>query len=282
MQSKREAASRRVWALCLGLLAGGCRFSVAPLPFGVGAPDLGGGGSGAKVPPGVSGGIQDLALSQDLTASPDLLTASPDLLTASPDLLTASPDLMVVPLLVGSWTASPLTANLTASGTLDWAHWGATGDNDFNHKKGANLISNATLVGDPSTNAKHQYQDNDVAFSWSNGTPLKSATYTTTGVDVSGIGNGFRLNVPAGPAARTLQLYISAHQAAGQLIANLSDGSGAVYTDSFSDQGIGNYRLYTFVYRSATASLEVTWTQTLAFVADPSANITLQAATLAQ
>jgi hypothetical protein len=257
----KRGESWGAWAPFLFLLVGGCQFIVPAQP-----PDA----PAADNTPGA-----DLAAPGDMGE----LENSPDL--APPGDLATGPDLGFVSSLVGSSVSPPATADLTTVGALDWAHWGFSGNTDFDHKKGANLIGNAVLVGDSNSNGPTQYSDNHVAFTWTNGTPHASATATTTGVWVSGIGNGVQISAPSGTVPRTLQLYISAHLAAGQLVAHLSDGTTADYSDSFSDHSSGTYRLYTFVYRSTGGSLQVTWTQTQSFASDTSANITLQAVTLA-
>jgi hypothetical protein len=249
----------------LALLVCGCRFSVRPVFDDVGSPDL----CGPGVPSATDGGADtsDLALAADLAAGSDL---------APP------PDAVPVfeALLAGSWAPPPAQVDLSADGGLDWAHWGLTPAARVDRKSGANLISNVVFVGNGATNAPHQYEDNHVAFSWSDGSPHGDASDTTTGVWISGIGNGVQLSVPAERTTRTLDLYISTHQAAGALVATLSEGGVASYTDTFSDHGTGTYRRYTFTYRSTGGQLLITWIQTESFVPDTSANITLQAVTL--
>src|SRR5467141_4433 len=76
--------------------------------------------------------------------------------------------------LVGSF--SPVTAgtalDLTAEGTLDWAHWGLVSTNSFDHKNGVTQkISDFTVLG---TQAVQQYADNFTAYSWTDGAPTPS------------------------------------------------------------------------------------------------------------
>ena len=82
--------------------------------------------------------------------------------------------------------ASASTINLTAEGTIDWAHWGRTSPADFNHRAGvAQQISNFTLIGQGPI---LQFGDNFTGYSWTNGTrpepraalPASTSITTTT------------------------------------------------------------------------------------------------------
>jgi hypothetical protein len=183
------------------------------------------------------------------------------------------------PTLIGSSTTAPTTVDLSADGALDWAHWGLLSVTDFDHKSGAGLISNYSLVG---TNlVVGRYSNNHTAFDWSGGAPNATVKQSTTGIYLIGTNNAFLISAPADATEHTLQLYISVYRASGRLQVQLSDGSAADYTDTFTDpSGSNTWRLYTLRYRAASAgqNLVITWTQTASF--DLSGNITLQAATL--
>ena len=98
--------------------------------------------------------------------------------------------------LTGSFT--PVTSgsviNLTASGNIDWAHWGLSATNLFNHKVGVGQISNFSIIG---PNTASQYSTNRHGYSWSEGQPTPAATNATTGVLIQGVTNGFSISVPA-------------------------------------------------------------------------------------
>jgi hypothetical protein len=97
----------------------------------------------------------------------------------------------------GSMITPSGTAQLTAEGTSDWAHWGLNTVSDFNHKSGVTQqISNYAMAG---SGTPARYANNGIGFSWTDGTPTVSATNSTTGVFVSGQNNGFRITVPADP-----------------------------------------------------------------------------------
>ena len=56
--------------------------------------------------------------------------------------------------------------NLTAEGTIDWAHWGATSATSFNHKAtGGGKISDLTQRGG------FRYSTSMTTFAWSDGSP---------------------------------------------------------------------------------------------------------------
>src|SRR4026207_488965 len=53
--------------------------------------------------------------------------------------------------LSGSFSTLPAGANvnLTPEGSLDWAHWGLTAPDDFNHKAGiSSQVTNFMVIGD--------------------------------------------------------------------------------------------------------------------------------------
>jgi hypothetical protein len=207
------------------------------------------------------------------------LGVAPPPADAAESVLPADLSPPVMPTLVGTSAAAPTSADLTTDGTLDWAHWGFAIATDFDHKSGAGLISNYSLVG--SSLIAGRYSTNYTAFSWSDGAPHASAQQSTTGVYVSGADNGFSLTAPADATEHTLQLYISVYRASGTLQAKLSDGSAPDYTDTFTDpSGSNDWRLYTLRYQAASPgqTLLITWTETESF--DRSGNVTLQAAAL--
>ena len=178
--------------------------------------------------------------------------------------------------LTGSWAAPSGTVTLSGSqGARDWAHWGLSSAASFDHRRGANKISSFTKIG--AATPAH-YPNNPVGYSWTGGTPTPSATNTTTGVYVAGVGNGFSVTAPADTTQRTLRVYVGVWLAGGRLTAHLSDGSAADFTDASLSSGSGpSGRVYALTYKAAKAGqkLTVTWTQ-----ASGSGNVTLQAAAL--
>ena len=119
--------------------------------------------------------------------------------------------------------------NLSAEGTLDWAHWGLTSPADFNHLAGTNqIISNYNVLGSQFAAWANSFPN---ACSWTNGAPVASASGTTTAVYVTGLSNGFQIVAGAGTSLRRLRLYLGALAGRARLNASLSDGSAALATN---------------------------------------------------
>ena len=159
---------------------------------------------------------------------------------------------------------------LTTQGTLDWAHWGLTTTNSFDHKANvAQQISNFTIVG---AGASHRYGNNSVGFTWTDGTPNTSITNSTTGVYSLGQGIGFSITAPADTTLRTLKVYVGAYRAQGRMVAQLSDGSAADYVDTSvtNTAGVTTLGVYTFMYNAASSgqTLTVTYIQDRRFVGE--------------
>ena len=151
---------------------------------------------------------------------------------------------------VSAQQALPGTINLTVEGTLDWAHWGLDGSGDpsttwaFNHKNGANLISDVTVIDGDATGPLevrvfNEYPD---ALSWSDGTPTASEGGTTDYLNSeysdADLGDGFRFTVPAVAGNRTLRVYVGSWRAEGTLTATLSGGDSA--SGSWVNRTAGN------------------------------------------
>ncbi len=170
------------------------------------------------------------------------------------------------------------TVNLSQEGTLDWAHWGGQYTAaSFDHKASvAQQISNYSVIGSGVVNA---YGNHNYGFSWTDGTPTPSATATTTGVYVTGLGNGYRITVPADTTTRTLKLYTGVYYAQGKLDARLSDSSSPAYIDTSlnNNAGVSN-GVYTLAYHAASAGQTLTVTFTMQ--SDYGGNVAMQAATL--
>jgi uncharacterized membrane protein len=180
--------------------------------------------------------------------------------------------------LSGSFATPQTSIQLTTEGTSDWAHWGLNTATDFNHKNNVTpQISNFTQIG---STAANRYANNPIAYSWSDGTPTVSAASSTTGLFISGQGNGYRFTVPASTTPRSLRVYVGVWRAQGTLLAHLSDNSAPDYSDSSINVSVGTASgVYTLTYVAASnnQTLTVTFIQANATVG----NVTLQAATLA-
>jgi hypothetical protein len=182
--------------------------------------------------------------------------------------------------LAGSVANPPLHVNLTTEGTADWAHWGLTTTNSFNHKAGVGQsISQVSVLG---SQPVMRYTNNYTHYSWSDGTPVAAANDTPSGVFIIGQNSGFALSAPADTTPRQLKLYLGGYGVQANFQAWLSDFSAPAYTDtSVSNVYDDAYAVYTLDYAAASAgqSLIVQYRVDTLFDGD-FGNVTLQAATL--
>jgi hypothetical protein len=172
----------------------------------------------------------------------------------------------------GSGVATFTAANLSNSGTSDWAKW----PNYIHKATGGAQISNFIKIGAASV---QNYNNDRRPLSWSDGTPTTIATNDTAGVFIAGVGNGFQVTAPADTSTRTLLIYAGGWASGGKLAAHLSDGSAPDFVDASFSSTTGQYdAVYTLTYRAGSAGkqLVVQWTQ-----ASGTGNVTLQAAALA-
>ena len=211
--------------------------------FGVGA-----------LAPGVGGGSEDLAGIVVLDAGHDLAHA--------PSTLT------------GSSAGQMLATDLTATGTLDWAHWGLTAAGDFDHRANGSGLATFAPIGASAM----QFTTFSTTFTWSDGTPHASTMDTHTGVYMVGLHTGFSFDLPA-PAGqgRVLQLFAGNYNSTGRFTASFADDSAPAYSADLVDGATaGLYRLFTVRFRAGAATtLHVTWQSV-----DGPGNIALQAAAL--
>jgi hypothetical protein len=183
--------------------------------------------------------------------------------------------------LSGSYTTLPPGANvnLTAEGILDWAHWGMSSPEDFNHRANtAEQISNFTLIGEAEV---QQFGDNATGYSWSDGTPTAEGSNETAGIYVVGLDNGFEISVSADTTTRTLKVYVGAFAARMNFEASLSDGSAPGYADTtFANPSDGPNAVFTVGFAAASAGQRLVVRITVAEELGGFANVTLQAAVL--
>lgn len=175
--------------------------------------------------------------------------------------------------LQGSVTTSAVSANLTAAGTVDWAHWG--GSDGFDRKAAVSTqISNYTMVG---SGPIGNYGNDPRALGWSDGSPTSSSAANTTGLYISGLGQGFSFEAPADASFRTLSVYVGGWLSGGTLTAHLSDGSAPDFVDVTPVANGQFNRNYTLTYQSVSAgTITVTWSMT-----SGTGNVTLNGAALA-
>ena len=145
---------------------------------------------------------------------------------------------VVTPVLTGSFGQTVTAVTLTSPLALDWEHWGATDDQPLVRMAGSQfLLSDLSVIG---SNSPALFSDGEVEYLWTDGDVLTTAERTTTGISISGTGNGFHLSVPADAIPKTLMLYVGASSAQGQLTASISDNSSSPYVDSSLNAAQGN------------------------------------------
>ena len=173
----------------------------------------------------------------------------------------------------------PSQVNLTSEGTSDWIYWGLGSGSTVDRKNGVPpQISTFRNVGNATAMA---FNNNNVAYSWSDGTPDRTIANTTTAVYISGVNNGFSFSVPANTTTQTLRVYVDVSLSQGNFTASLTDGSGLVYTnESLNNAGGVTQAVYTLTYRSSTNGQQLTITFVEVNAYNSVANVALAAATL--
>jgi len=178
--------------------------------------------------------------------------------------------------LVGCAHAATLSASRSSSGTPvdlnffgtdDFAHWGRSDTNSFDHKNGANLISNLQIIAGPNGTLQ-EYTVEPVSFSWTGGTPTASAVNSATGLVVNNIngsnpGGGFSFTVPASTTVQTLRLWVGVFNDTGRLDVSLSDSSAPAIVDTSFHTGtqLGTTEFtIQFAANSSGQTLAVKWT----------------------
>jgi len=174
------------------------------------------------------------------------------------------------------------TINLTTEGALDWAHWGQTNANTFDHKAGVtSLISDATGI---TGSAKQQLTGSPTTFSWTDGAAVGNVTANSAANELAtfAYGHGFSFTVPADTTARVLRVYVGVVNVRGQLVARLSDGSAPDYVDSSLFNAASGDGVYTIAYSAASAgqTLTVTWIEIPPDGDQVAGHLALKAATL--
>jgi hypothetical protein len=174
---------------------------------------------------------------------------------------------------------APLAANLSAEGSIDWAHWGLVNKSSFNRLSGGPArISNVNEISGSSA----RYANNYTAFTWTNGSPTASVAGTRTGLYVEGLSNGFTMTVSADRSVRRLRVYAGLYGARSRFDASLSDNSAAPFVDtSLARTYSSGYAVYTVDFAAASTNQQLRIRYTADTIYDTAyGNVTWQAATL--
>jgi hypothetical protein len=195
------------------------------------------------------------------SSPPPIDTFVPDTFVPDTAVTDTSPTGPVLTIAVES--TSETDVNLTAEGTVDWAHWGNTAVTAFNHRAlGGGLIKPGSATGSPGMTGLSKK-----TFVWSDGLPTPSAS-TDDGLVFGTAGEGYAFDVAASlTKTRTLRLYIGWYsRAAGTVTATLSDGSAPAVMASSSGSALGmDYDRFVITFRAAspTASVTIKATRTM-------------------
>jgi len=162
------------------------------------------------------------------------------------------------------------TADLTAEGSIDWRHWGGSGNDQ--KASVASQISDFSVVG---VGPVYAYGGNGIHCTWTDGTSVATGN-SLEGLYINGAPNGFELSADATPEERVLNVYCAIYFATMHMEARLSDNSAPIFIDeSFTGAGAPSRR-FTFRYSSPTPGqrLIVTWWDAVG------GNVTINAASL--
>jgi hypothetical protein len=149
--------------------------------------------------------------------------------------------------------------DVTAEGTIDWAHWGYLTATGFDRKAGGHAISNVTPS--PSLN----FTLAPFTATWSDGAaPHNNVSMTSSGVGIHE-GSTLTFTVAADTTVRTLRLYVGAQTATGRLDVAL-DGS-PTQTKMLTDATGTTNVCYAITFNAATAgqNLTISWSDTKDF-----------------
>ncbi|GAA3351661.1 hypothetical protein GCM10020358_82190 [Amorphoplanes nipponensis] len=170
----------------------------------------------------------------------------------------------------------PGRVDLSAEGTRDWVHWGQQSTFSLERREDGDF---QILEGAP-TAPRFRHGFSPQLFSWSGGSPVATSDGTPTGIRTCGKGNGFSISAPAGPATRTLRLYVGALAGRGKLTAKLTTGSAAA-SATFEERGNNlDTAVFVITYRAPkNGKISLSWITEEAFSQD-CGGVALEAATL--
>jgi hypothetical protein len=194
----------------------------------------------------------------------------------------APPDAAPAPILTLAVAPAPTPVDLTAEGTIDWAHWGRRSDSTPNRKAtGGAVISGYDLSG-----SANDYSNSGSGWpfvaSWSDGDPV-APTVPGTAAHRSFDGSSMTvsLSAPGGVVPRALTIYAGGYRIKGRIDVQLDDGSAPAVGDeslsSSSDYYAARYRID---YLAASPSAKVVVRLTVVTSYSGTSGIVLASATL--
>lgn len=213
---------------------------------------------------------------QGITRTPGPVVGPVVGVTPPPNRPPADPDPPTTALLTLTKTEGSSPVDLTAEGTVDWAHWGLHRPGSVNRKS-----NGPQAINDLGNNGPRERVDTGTQrFSWRNGAPDPAVANTPAGVSACGVGTAFKLAVPAGPQTRTLRLHGTVWRATGRFEVSLS-GTGLARSAEVSREGALSLPVvYTVRFRApAGGQLSIRWGVTAIFQ-QSCGSVDLRAATL--
>jgi hypothetical protein len=159
---------------------------------------------------------------------------------------------------VSSMTLGNANRDISAEGSIDWAHWGHLASNDFDHR-----ANGGTAISDLAATPPVVFTGAPFTASWTGGTPHANVSMTSTGVGVHQ-GSAMTFTVAAATTTQVLRLYVGAQQATARLDLSLSDASAPPQTETFASAASTTNVCYTITFNAATAgaTLNVSWSDT--------------------
>jgi hypothetical protein len=160
----------------------------------------------------------------------------------------------------------PANVDLTAEGTIDWAHFGGSGGGIATRK---NITPNIISILDALSLTFGASTGFPATFDWTDG---KSGTTPPTNTYFYGMSSAttrMTIKVPSGPTKRTFVVYVGGNQTRGRLTASFANAALAPKTDEFEDQNAGYGQKYTVGFATPTVTeLVVDWRLVTAYGSD--------------
>lgn len=183
-----------------------------------------------------------------------------------------------------SYTGNAATEffNLTTPTRFDWIQFPQSPTSPNRKLGGGSTIGLPTAIG-PGTKSLLGF-NGSYGLTWTDGTPTTSATKSEDGTYLSPatptIGQGIQIVLPADTDTRTLEVYWGSYSSAIKMVATLSDGSAADYTETHvtGGTGVSTYFRSTLVYTANSAGQTLTLQMTVTALSGGQGNTWLMGA----